>query len=491
MALNFIIPDGAAEAYTLARLSNRSEQLAMQVLPGGLEICVDLGKIYGTISTNIRATHQEDRPGSYTGSTVKKYVFGTQEADNFSRDGPRIFNPLLEAILADRDRFSYRLHSNDIGRSQIYEQQIDGATIEINCDLKSTQSFRVDLNGDFTTAEQTQRMMLEYFRTVSEVLQGVYSQAGVNLGEITIPLRLIRADKNRFRAEKDIVNLSSLDAATKFRDENASFEQIIGHGPVKTYLLNMARALKEGSYKAWGIAPPSGIILYGPPGNGKTSLARALSNEAGFVFRHVDIPTILSTYQGKTAQNIEALFDLRASGTTIYFLDEIDSLVRGRANAQSNGSVEVLGTLLEKMDGIRKGGAPVIFLASTNALDLVDDAFLRPGRFTYHLEIPNPNAEDRRQLLIHYAQRHRTRNAPVTFADELRVDRVVDIAEGESSAFMEEIVRAAVESSMFDSFNGEARPLTDEDLLTAAETVRNMRYQQRKGKKVGFSTASI
>src|SRR3989338_350792 len=141
------------------------------------------------------------------------------------------------------------------------------------------------------------------------------------------------------------------------------------------------------------------------------------------------------------------------------------------------------------MDGIRKEGASVIFLASTNALDLVDEAFLRPGRFTYHFEIPNPNAEDRRQLLIHYVQRHRATKSPVTFADELRVDRVVDIAKGESCAFMEEIVRAAVEGSMFQSFNGETKPLTDDDLLAAAETVRSMRYQQRKGRQAGFSSS--
>ncbi len=153
-------------------------------------------------------------------------------------------------------------------------------------------------------------------------------------------------------------------------------------------------------FKQAGIKPPKGILLSGPPGCGKTLLAKALANESGVNFLAVKGPALMSKYVGESERGVREMFHTaRQAAPCIIFLDETESLLpaRGAGGADSHVSERVLSQFLAELDGIEelKG---VLVLGATNRLDLMDPAVLRPGRFDEIVEIPLADAEDRREI---------------------------------------------------------------------------------------------
>lgn len=143
--------------------------------------------------------------------------------------------------------------------------------------------------------------------------------------------------------------------------------------------------------------PAKGVMLYGPPGCGKTLLARALSNECKVNFIPVKGPELLNKYVGQSEENVRNVFKrARQAAPCIIFFDEIDALVsmRGVRTGDAGVSDKVTAQLLTELDGIEdlKG---VFILAATNRIDLVDPALLRPGRFDYLIYLPPPDEEAR------------------------------------------------------------------------------------------------
>ena len=150
--------------------------------------------------------------------------------------------------------------------------------------------------------------------------------------------------------------------------------------------------------------------MVGPPGTGKTYLAKALASESGVNFISVKGPQILSRYIGESEKGVRELFRMaKQASPCILFLDEIDSLTPRRSNDSSGSGVidRVIGQFLTEMDGIEdlKG---VIVLAATNRIDLIDPALLRSGRFDLIFELPLPDVKTREKIFgIH------TRNKPL------------------------------------------------------------------------------
>lgn len=148
-------------------------------------------------------------------------------------------------------------------------------------------------------------------------------------------------------------------------------------------------------FKDIGLSAPAGVLLYGPPGCGKTLVARAVSNESKANFISIKGPELLNKYVGESEKAVRQLFKrANSSAPCVIFFDELDSLCPKRGSENNTSSERVVNQLLTEMDGLeeRRG---VFVIAATNRPDIIDPAMLRPGRLDKLLYVPLPTKEDR------------------------------------------------------------------------------------------------
>ena len=154
-------------------------------------------------------------------------------------------------------------------------------------------------------------------------------------------------------------------------------------------------------FKKVGIEPPKGILLYGPPGCGKTLLAKAVATETNATFIRVVASELVRKYIGEGARIVRELFALaKRKAPTIIFIDEIDAIGARRFTDSTSGEREVQRTmsqLLSELDGFTARGN-IKVIAATNRIDILDPALLRPGRFDRIIEIPKPDREGRKEI---------------------------------------------------------------------------------------------
>jgi transitional endoplasmic reticulum ATPase len=189
-------------------------------------------------------------------------------------------------------------------------------------------------------------------------------------------------------------------------------------------------------FKRLGISPPKGVLLKGPPGCGKTLLARAVAAESEAHFISLNGPEIISRFCGQSEENLRKVFDeAKANAPTIIFMDEIDAIAPKRE--ESHGEVErrVVSQLLTLMDGLDARG-DVVVIAATNRPDSLDPALRRPGRFDRELEIAVPGREARREIFgVH------TRGMPL--ARDVELGELVDVTYGFTGADVSSLCREA------------------------------------------------
>jgi transitional endoplasmic reticulum ATPase len=191
-------------------------------------------------------------------------------------------------------------------------------------------------------------------------------------------------------------------------------------------------------YRHLGINPPRGIILYGPPGSGKTHLARAVANEVEARFYYINGPDVIGTYTGETEANLRRMFNEAGHHSpSIIFIDELDAMAPKRGETGVHADTRTVTQLLALMDGLKRVDA-VIVIGTTNRLDAVDSAFRRPGRFDREIFIGPPDAGGRREILeIH------TREMPLSDDAQGFLDEVARRTHGFLGADLMELCRDA------------------------------------------------
>jgi transitional endoplasmic reticulum ATPase len=157
-------------------------------------------------------------------------------------------------------------------------------------------------------------------------------------------------------------------------------------------------------FERLGMKPPKGVLLHGPPGCGKTLLARAIAHETDSTFIYVSGPEIIQKFYGESEARLRKIFDDASQrAPAIIFFDEIDSLAPKRDRVEGEVEKRVVAQLLSLMDGL-KGRGDVIVMAATNRPDSIDPALRRPGRFDREIAIGVPNAKARDEILEIYSR---------------------------------------------------------------------------------------
>jgi SpoVK/Ycf46/Vps4 family AAA+-type ATPase len=214
-------------------------------------------------------------------------------------------------------------------------------------------------------------------------------------------------------------------------------------------------------YAAYGKRAGGGVLLYGPPGCGKTHVARATAGELGSSFHWVGLEDVLSMWFGESEQNLHELFEhARRSTPCVLFFDEVDALGARRSDLRSSPGRALINQFLAELDGVSVDNEGILFLAATNAPWHVDDAFRRPGRFDRVVFVPPPDRAARREIVrIHLQGR---------LQEQIDLDRIAARTEGYSGADLHSLVDVAVEAKLSASMrDGVPRPLTTDDLLSA------------------------
>ncbi|OHS95155.1 AAA ATPase [Tritrichomonas foetus] len=232
----------------------------------------------------------------------------------------------------------------------------------------------------------------------------------------------------------------------------ASFADIGGLESVKKEL-QMAvvdAIIRPDIFSMYGHRPSSGVIMYGPPGCGKTLLARAIAHEANrAAFISIKGPELLNKYLGESESAIRAVFRrARDSAPSIIFFDELDAICPRRSDDSNNAAASrVVNQLLTEMDGVVDRGR-VFVIGATNRLELIDEAMLRPGRLDKKIEVPRPDKNGRIDILSKKVARINNR-------DEIDVESIAERCEGFSGADLDALTSEAIEAAISESSENE------------------------------------
>ena len=218
--------------------------------------------------------------------------------------------------------------------------------------------------------------------------------------------------------------------------------------------------------KLYGKSLNGGLLLYGPPGCGKTYIARALAGELGAAFMNVKISDVMARYFGESEANLHELFETaRANAPVVFFLDEIDAIGMRRTDMGYSGMRSVTNQLLMELDGIGSENEGLFILAATNTPWDVDPALRRPGRFDRCVAVLPPDGPARQAVLYHHLK-----SRPVEGID---LGHLVQRTQGFTGADLAHLVDSAVEYAMMDSVRtGNVRMVTMHDFLRALEQIR-------------------
>eukprot|EP00581_Thalassiosira_minuscula_P016724 CAMPEP_0183727964 /NCGR_PEP_ID=MMETSP0737-20130205/26864_1 /TAXON_ID=385413 /ORGANISM="Thalassiosira miniscula, Strain CCMP1093" /LENGTH=906 /DNA_ID=CAMNT_0025959753 /DNA_START=82 /DNA_END=2802 /DNA_ORIENTATION=+ len=233
---------------------------------------------------------------------------------------------------------------------------------------------------------------------------------------------------------------------------DVKWEDIGGLEDTKRDLQEMVRYPIEhrGLFEKFGMEASRGVLFYGPPGCGKTLMAKAIANECGANFISVKGPELLNAWFGGSEANVRDLFDkARAASPCILFFDEMDSIARARGSGggSSDTSDRVINQILSEIDGIGSGKT-LFIIGATNRPDILDPGIMRPGRLDQLIYIPLPDYESRISIF-----KANLRKSPV--AEDITFELLADVTDGFSGADITEICQRAAKNAIRESITAE------------------------------------
>jgi len=205
----------------------------------------------------------------------------------------------------------------------------------------------------------------------------------------------------------------------------------------------------RGLFEQFGMQASRGVLFYGPPGCGKTLMAKAIANECGANFISVKGPELLNAYFGGSEANVRDLFDkARSASPCILFFDEMDSLVRARGSGggSSDTSDRVINQMLSEIDGIGSGKT-LFIIGATNRPDILDPGIMRPGRLDQLIYIPLPDRDSRISIF-----KANLRKSPI---EDITFEQLADVTDGFSGADITEICQRAAKNAIRDAITAD------------------------------------
>ncbi len=264
-------------------------------------------------------------------------------------------------------------------------------------------------------------------------------------------------------SESDEMDISDLMGFMSKPDVN--FSHVGGMDVVKKEIeMKIIFPLKHPEmYKAYGKKTGGGILLYGPPGCGKTFIAKATAGEVNAQFISVGLNEILDMWIGNSEKNLHEVFErARAYAPCVLFFDEIDALGASRSDMRQSAGRHLINQFLLELDGVESNNDGVLVLGATNSPWHLDPAFRRPGRFDRIIFVPPPDEAARESIF-----KLKLENKPL---DKIDYSKIIKITKEYSGADIEAIIDIAIESKLHESMKtGIPQPIQTKDILKAIE----------------------
>jgi transitional endoplasmic reticulum ATPase len=384
----------------------------------------------------------------------------------------------IDPALRRPGRFDRELEINvpdKESRKEILQVHTRGMPIE---DLNLDEI--VELTNGFSGADISSLCKEAALKAIKRLMPIINTESGKQLSREVLEKLIIK--QRDFLDALNIVEPSAL-REVQVQIPSVSWKNIGGLEKQKQILkeiiewpLKYPEKLKE-----MGVLVPSGVLLYGPPGTGKTLIAKAIANESAANFISIKGPEIFNKWVGESEKKIRDIFKkARQLAPAIIFFDKIDAITSSRTsnNISTGVSNNVVAQLLTEMDGVSKL-KDIIIVGATNRVDIVDPAFLRPGRFDVKLEIPLPDLKSREKIIEVHLEKIKNK-------EKIDILNFAKKTEGLSGAEIEAIIREAGMNVLRENIYNENKEkkliLTEKDILKTTKEILAIDEKKKKNK---------